>query len=208
MTPARVQFWNFPYGDGSAAPSQKRLLFGDFLKRVVAACKALNKKEDARGGAVERPVAVSAYFNPWLYLPYAGPDQTEALYTSILTGSGLDVLMVQDSVGTRCLGDERLDSPELERKRAEEIRPLVPRFMRAYTNAARAAGNGGRGIALWDDVEAFEVVPGTGGCRGEQPYNENAQLRPTSIARLKWQFRAIIYLGNNIFDSPGARPDS
>ncbi|MBV9928022.1 MAG: hypothetical protein JOZ96_23590 [Acidobacteria bacterium] len=183
-----LQFWNFPYGDGSAASRVKHELFKTFLKKVVAGCKELNKRAEEGGKLPERPVAVSAYFNPWLYLGWAGPSQTEVLYTSLLTGSDLDVLMVQDSIGTRCLYNEKLDNAALERKRDTEVRPLTPDFLRAFGNSARNASGDGHRIALWDDVEAFEVVPGTGGCRGEQPYNDNASLRPTSIDRLKWQF--------------------
>jgi len=186
------EFWNFPYADRSAASRLKQELFKTFLKKVVAGCKELNKKPEEGGKLPDRPVAVSVYFNPWLYLDWAGPPQTQALYTSILTGSDLDVLMVQDSIGTRCLYKEKLDNEALEDKRDKEIRPLVPKFLRAFADAARAASSGGHRIALWDDVEAFEVVPGTGGCRGEQPYNQNAPLRPTSIDRLKWQFDVAV----------------
>jgi hypothetical protein len=184
------EFWNFPYGDRSEASQRKQELFKKFLSKVVAACKELNKKPEAGGRLPDRPVALSVYFNPWLYYDYAGPPRTEALYTSILTDSGLDVLMVQDSIGTRCLGNEKLDSELLERKRADEIRPLVPYFLKAFGNAARAASTDSHKIALWDDVEAFEIVPGTDGCHGEQPYNQNSPLRPTNIDRLKWQFSA------------------
>jgi hypothetical protein len=186
------EFWNFPYGDHSQASQAKGDMFKKFLRDIMAVCKTLNKKTEAGGRMPDRPVSISVYFNPWLYMEYAGPDPTEELYKTILANSGLDTLIVQDSVGTRCLWNEKLDNQRLENKRVNEMRPLVPRFMKAFSDAASAASDRNHRINLWDDVELFEVIPDSGGCRGDQPYNDSAPLRPTAIERLQWQFNLTL----------------
>lgn len=181
------ELWNFPLRFDPERVA-KQQLFNQFLGDVAAKCRGLNGRPEADGKGAKRPVAVSAFFNPWFDRPSAGPDVTREVFKAILGGIGVDTLILQDSVAAKCLGGEVLD----ERKRAEreEIkRKVLPEYLRAFYDAARAAGTPPQGIQIWDDVEAYETV--SGGCptprQSDTP--EAAQpFKPSNINRLKWQF--------------------
>ena len=182
------ELWNFPIGQ-DANRARKQELFRQFLGRVTAKCKELNARKEADGKGRERPVAVSAFFNPWFDRNMAGPDATTGTFTSILTGSGIDRLILQDSVGAKCLGTEKLDGAEKEKKREEIRTTIMPEYLRAFYEAAKAASPPGQRIQVWNDLEAYETVSER--CPTPKPFQTPeaaVPFKPTNIARLKWQF--------------------
>ena len=182
------ELWNFPFGQDRNR-NRKQELLRQFLSRVVAKCKELNGRKEADGKGVDRPVAVSAFFNPWFDRGEAGPDVATNTFTSVLTGSGLDTLILQDSVGAKCLGAERLDDATKEAAREEIKQRILPEYLRAFYEAAKAASIPSRRIQVWNDVEAFETVSGR--CptpRQFQTPEAALPFKPTNINRLKWQF--------------------
>jgi hypothetical protein len=183
------ELWNFPFGDQSPESKKKQELLRLFLSRVVDKCKGLNARKEADGMGRERGVAVSAYFNPWFDQAAAGPPVTGIVYTSILTGSGVDTLILQDSVAAKCLGSERLDDAVKENMREQIKSTILPEYLRAFYDAAKAASNTSHTIHLWDDVEAYETVSAR--CPTPHEFDKpeaSLPFRPSNIERLKWQF--------------------
>lgn len=184
------ELWNFPIGQDPNRAKKQELL-RQFLSRVVAKCRELNGRKEADGKGRDRPVAVSAFFNPWFDRYMAGPDVTTGVFTSILTGSGVSRLILQDSVAAKCLGTEKLDNAEKEKKRAEIRTTIMPEYLRAFYEAAKAASASppGQRIQVWDDLEAYEAVSGR--CPTPKPFQTPeaaVPFKPSNIARLKWQF--------------------
>ena len=66
---------------------------------------------------------------------------------------------------------------------------ILPEYLRAFYEAAKAASPPGRRIQVWDDPEAYEAVSGR--CPTPDPFQTPeaaVPFKPTNIARLKWQF--------------------
>lgn len=182
------ELWNFPIGQDPNR-DKKQELFRQFLSRVAAKCRELNSRKEADGKGRDRPVAVSAFFNPWFDRNMAGPEVTTRVFTSILRETGVNTLILQDSVAAKCLGAEKLDDAEKEKKRAEIKMTILPEYLRAFYEAAKAASPAGQRIQLWDDLEAYEAVSGRCPTPGQFDTPEAAvPFRPSNIARLRWQF--------------------
>lgn len=86
-----------------------------------------------------RPVAVSPYFNPGF--GFLGADAFGQRYAQFLKGAGLNLVMLQDSVGVRNIAPEEFDDR------------LLP-FYRAMQRAAHQ-----NGAEFWGNVESLEIVP-------------------------------------------------
>jgi hypothetical protein len=146
-----------------------------YFNRVSTACKSL------RAGPPLK-VAVAASFNPanlahpdstaWL----ASATETERVYRETLSGSGLDVLMIQDGVGTRTAPGQRWHG------RLPEYMTEVEQYFAAFRRAAESTRPQ---IAFWSDVELFE-----GGAAGS----------PASWDRIAQQLRAEApHVGSGLF---------
>jgi hypothetical protein len=149
--------WNLPYTD----PEIDAL--GDCFRRISDHCKK------RRGN---KHVAISPIFNPKGY-PAGTPDEVRRVYTRLLTGAGIDVVMVQDGVGARCWDKEA------------QIKENVPQYLAAFGDACKEASrNTGKPVKLWGNVESF--VQMHGGDRDSLPFD----LKPTCLKRLRWQIDA------------------
>lgn len=119
-----------------------------FLRKISDACKELSGSAST--------VAMSVYFQGRISATGMG-----ALYSRILKGAGIDVLMVQDGVGANSWDDL--------------ITAFVPRYMRALQKAAREAG-----AETWLVAEAFASVKDAAG---------NSVREPVRVDRLQEQLR-------------------
>jgi hypothetical protein len=131
------ELWNFPFGDPAQQPERKAktAALREFLGAISTACRAL----DAKDGRL-RPVAISPYFNPALFEPYAGPRIMAEDYGEILQPeSGIGIVMLQDGVGER-----QLTSANLEAK----IAPYFDVFR-------KLTGEPVRKLQLWANAESF-----------------------------------------------------
>jgi hypothetical protein len=178
------ELWNFPFGDHTPASQAKAQSFKDFLATVAGKCRELNARKEVDGQARDRSVAVSAFFNPWFDEGMAGPQVTRELFTSLLVDSGIDTLILQDSVAAKCLWSEVLDTTQ-ENMRGRIRKIVVPNYFRAFYEAVNGASTGARTIKMWDDIEAYETVSNR--CPTDRP-EANRPFRPTNIERLKFQF--------------------
>jgi hypothetical protein len=132
------ELWNFPFGDPKQQPERKgkAAALRDFLHEITTACRAL----DAKDGRT-RTVALSPYFNPDLFEPYAGPKVMAEDYAEILQpGAGIGLVMLQDGVGER-----QLTSATLKAK----IAPYFEVFR-------KLAGEPPRKLTLWANAESFQ----------------------------------------------------
>ena len=187
------ELWNFPFGDQSEETLKKQGAVKSFIKTVGDKCRELNNRKEADGKSKDRKLAISAYFNPWFDPPTAGPKVVRQVFESILKGSDLDVLIIQDSVGAKCLGNEKLDDEGKEAGREQIKRKMLPEYLKAYYGAAKAAANQAHPVKLWNDLEVFEVVSGR--CPTPQQFqtpDATLPFRPTNIDRLKWQFNVAL----------------
>jgi hypothetical protein len=118
-----------------------------YFRRVSDRCKSLRPDRALR-------VAAAAYFNPgtpgnradWL----ASAQESERVYRELLSGSGLDILMVQDGVGVRTAPGEPWYG------RVPEFMAQVDTYFSGFSRAASAATPK---VTLWSDVEIFEGNP-------------------------------------------------
>lgn len=117
--------------------------------------------DECRKLAPGKPVAVSPYFNP--SSDFLGAEAFGQRYSQFLRGAGLNVVMLQDSVGARKIVPEEFKEN------------LLP-FYRAVQAAAQQ-----NGAEFWGNVESYEIVP-------NQPDENNRQ--PTEAARLAKQINA------------------
>ena len=79
---------------------------------------------------------------PWRYSPFISssrppPCQVEQLYGQILDQSGIDILLLQDSVGA-----QKWDTNILQR---------VAPYFQAFQNACKATG-----VQFWANLESFQ----------------------------------------------------
>jgi uncharacterized protein DUF4434 len=153
--------WNVAYSEGQITTLRK------FFKNVSIHCKK---------GRGNKPLAISPIFSP-IHYAAGTPAVVEQVYTSLLTGSGIDILMVQDGVGARVW-----DTKEM-------IDEYVPPYLTAFANASRKASEANQknkesGIEFWANLEAF--VQMHNGDRDNQPWD----AKPACITRLKWQVEA------------------
>lgn len=96
-----------------------------FLKTIVETCKGLSEKHS---------VSMAPYF-----VKSMSPERFEEWYTKVLTGTGLDIMMLQDGVGCKRI-DNKID---------------VPPYYEAMRNACQATG-----VEFWSDIEVFEQIHG------------------------------------------------
>jgi hypothetical protein len=153
--------WNVTYSEGQITTLR------NFFKNVSVRCKK------DRGN---KPLAMSPIFSP-IHYSAGTPSEVERVYTSLLTGAGVDILMVQDGVGARVWDTK------------EQIEKYVPPYLTAFANASRNAGEANQkknenGVELWANLEAF--VQMHNGDRDEQPWD----AKPACINRLKMQVEA------------------
>lgn len=122
-----------------------------FLRRVSDRCKALS------GG---KPVAFAPYFGGDV-----APEVVAKVYTQLLEGAGIDLLMPQDGVGARGWDGNVAGK-------------VVPYFC-AFRDACLA-----NGIQIWADLESFRLV------HGAPKDSRSTQYEPADIERLKRQMVA------------------
>jgi len=122
--------WYFPQElrDANYPPQQIEAL-RNFWKGLGNHCRALS------GG---KPVSISPAMSGLI-----PPGVFQRVYTSLLLGSGIDVLIFQDGVGARGWDDE--------------IEQRVVPYFRAMRDACRAAG-----VEMWSDIEIFHRPGKTG----------------------------------------------
>jgi len=114
--PQEIACRGLPEGDAARVAA--------YVRTVSAACKRLS------GG---KPVAIAPFWSP-----EAGPHVVRSDLKRLLTGSGIDIVMLQDGVGARGWDD-------VER---------VSDFFRAARSACLESG-----VRLWSDLECFQLVP-------------------------------------------------
>jgi hypothetical protein len=136
-----------------------------FFREVSEHCKEISHN---------KPVAISPYFSSF---GTALDEETVAkVYTAFLKGdeqvkgAGIDVIILQDGVGTRCWNT-----------RDEIIANALPYF-RGFFKATQAASEGNK-IALWLNAESFKTIEG--GCSDN--YKGTFKAEPADFSRLKLQ---------------------
>ncbi len=131
--------------DGKYSRTQAEQL-NQFLRTVSAECHRLSG---------DKPVCIAPFF-----AHNAAPKDITAVYTTILSHSGVNVLMLQDGVGAR---NWHVD-----------IAGNVVPYFRAFRSACLNTG-----VEMWSDLEAFQTtVKPSGG------------MVPASIRRIKRQLTA------------------
>lgn len=131
---------------GFMSPEKTRQL-RDYFRALSDHCKALR----------EQPVAFAPFFSDLTPL-----EEMRRIYSELLDGAGIDIMMVQDGVGARGWDDA------LEAK--------VPPFFAMFRDVCRQTG-----VRLWCDLESFER---------EDPEKEFGFI-PTEIERLERQLKAV-----------------
>ncbi len=135
--------------DGSWNSEQVAAL-NRFLLRISAECHRLSDK---------LPVAISPFYSGTLT-----PPQFQALYQKMLHRAGIQIVMLQDGVGARNLGEAILQR-------------VVPYFQ-AMEKACKSDH-----VKLWANAESFHIEHGT-------PVNTGStQFVPASISRLIQQLQ-------------------
>ncbi|MBV9925673.1 MAG: DUF4434 domain-containing protein [Acidobacteria bacterium] len=140
------EMWNEDY-----TPQELEQL-GKYFRDVGDECRRL---------APGKPVAVSPYFNPGF--GFLGADAFGQRYAQFLKFAGLNIVMLQDSVGARKIAPEEFE---------DKVLP--------YYSALQAAAQQ-NGAELWGNAESYEIVP-------NQP-DEN-KFQPTDICRVAKQINA------------------
>jgi hypothetical protein len=101
-----------------------------------------------KGLAADKPVAVAPFFNPnpefigTTETPAQNAERFARLYAEFLTGSDIDIVMLQDSVGAR-----KLEVPDFDAK----VRPYFDAFNRLCAPKLKE---------FWADLEAYKLLPG------------------------------------------------
>ncbi|HLK61466.1 MAG TPA: DUF4434 domain-containing protein [Chthonomonadaceae bacterium] len=122
-----------------------------FLRRISDRCKALS------GGKL---VAFAPFFSGSV-----PPDVVAKVYTQLLDGAGIDLLMPQDGVGARAWEGD--------------VAGKVAPYFGAFRDACLADG-----VELWADLESFQLA------HGLPLDNLPTQFEPTRVERLKQQIVA------------------
>lgn len=128
------EMWNENYTDEEV--NNLRELY---YKVVSLHCKAL---------AEGKPVAVAPFFNPNTEFigtsetPAQNAERFAALYADFLTNSGVDIVMLQDSVGARSIAVKDFD---------DKVRPYFDAFKRLCAPQLKE---------FWADLEAYKLLPG------------------------------------------------
>lgn len=117
--------WYIPLETWTSAPQTYLMTFKPFFQTVSRACKDLANK----------PVAFSPFVNS-LYGSEGEISEVTTTYQAFLTGSGLDILMLQDGVGAR-----NLDPSDV---------PANAVYFDAMGTACAEAG-----VEFWANVESF-----------------------------------------------------
>ena len=134
-----TETWDGPYTDEQVANLRK------FFRTISDHCAKL--------GLRPKPIAIAPYC-PGRSMP----ADLEKIYTAMLTGAGVDIVMLQDGVGARGRDNDLLE--------------IVP-FFRAMRNACLAAG-----CEPWADLECFKLV-------GRQ--DKRKGFAPADAERIGWQ---------------------
>ena len=121
--------WYLPYESWTASyqPAEVQRL-RSFFQAVHASCQAIS-------GDV--PLAIS----PFISSSRPPPCQVEQLYGQILDQSGIDILLLQDSVGAQ--------------KWETNILQRVAPYFQAFQNACKATG-----VRFWANLESFKISNG------------------------------------------------
>jgi formylglycine-generating enzyme required for sulfatase activity len=124
--------WYLPYESWTASyqPAEVQRL-RSFFQAVHASCQAIS-------GDV--PLAIS----PFISSSRPPPCQVEQLYGQILDQSGIDILLLQDSVGAQ--------------KWETNILQRVAPYFQAFQNACKATG-----VEFWANLESFRITGSTFG---------------------------------------------
>ncbi|MEO5970820.1 MAG: DUF4434 domain-containing protein [Bdellovibrionia bacterium] len=125
-----------------------------FLKRTSLGLKGLSRKKYS--------VGLSTFFNGRI-----PPAAVQKVYSEILKGSGINILMVQDGVGVHNWNNQV----------AEKVTP----YMNAFRLAARK-----NGIRMWGVVESFV---NTKDSPARLKAGHNSERAPADILRLKEQLQ-------------------
>lgn len=158
------EIWNTKY-----SPEQNERM-REMFRHIGEYCKGL----DGNG----KPTAISPYFSP----SKDEDSEPEKVFTLLLKGderqpgAKVDILMLQDGVGARCLEEK------------SRILPTVKPYFEQFYNAAKAAG-----VEFWSNVESFKTI--SGGCLDD--FTTTQILRPTDISRLTAQIEASSILADD-----------
>jgi hypothetical protein len=150
------QGWYIPYEMSDGDYDEDEVVnYRHFFNEITQGLKKLSSKK--------YPIGLSVFFNGLI-----PPKVTQSLYTEILKGSGVSLLMIQDGVGVHDWG-------------AQMNEKVVP-----YMNAYRAAAQKNK-IEVWSVLESFintkdKSAPSISGSSSERA--------PTDISRLTEQLKA------------------
>lgn len=118
------ELWDGPFTEEQLTAAQR------FFRDVGAHCRSLSPGKP-------KPVAISPFFSGAV-----PPEAVERLYRQFLAGAGVDILMLQDSVGARGWEDQ--------------IEERVVPYFEAMARACRA-----NGLEFWINIESFMLAEGT-----------------------------------------------
>jgi formylglycine-generating enzyme required for sulfatase activity len=124
--------WYLPYEPwtGNYQPAELERL-RSFFQGVHASCQAVS-------GTM--PMAIS----PFISSSRPPPCQVEQIYSQLLNQSGIDILLLQDSVGAQ----------QWESNIVQRVAP----YFQAFQSACQATG-----VQLWANLESFKITAGTFG---------------------------------------------
>lgn len=119
--------WYIPYEPWTAAYTPAEITrLRAFFQNITSACEQI---------AGDRPVAISPFISGWR----PNPCQVESLYSELLNGSGLSIVLLQDSVGAQQWNDDI-------------VQRTAPYFQ-AFQNACATAG-----VQFWANLESFLIT--------------------------------------------------
>lgn len=118
--------WYLPYESWTGSYSSAEITrLRSFFQATTAACRLI---------AGEQPVAIS----PFISSQRPPPCQVEQTYRQLLDQSGIDLLLLQDSVGAQQWNDD--------------IVQRASPYFQAFRNACDATG-----VELWANLESFQI---------------------------------------------------
>lgn len=153
-----LEIWNFSFTDHSPELRKKEIeLVRRFWKKITDHLAILDRKDNKK-----RNVAIAPYFNPTL----ADAKATEGLYTELLNGGGINILMLQDGVGARSMD---ADWPKLRE------------YYGAFRNACKRTN-----VEFWADTEIYQPTTRAAGIeRLKKQLEVESEFTDTAVA---WDF--------------------
>ncbi|MDX6612843.1 MAG: hypothetical protein QOD75_2029 [Blastocatellia bacterium] len=123
-----LEIWNFNFTDNSPELRKKKIeLVRRFWKKITDHLAILDRRDNKK-----RRVAIAPYFNPTL----ADAKATEGLYSELLNGAGINILMLQDGVGARSMDSDW---------------PKLREYYGAFRSACKRTS-----VEFWTDTEIYQ----------------------------------------------------